>query len=80
MRPGSIYPIYVIGLFYICSIQNADTHFKQKATKQQKVQEKHLCFCLCPSSRENDLNNMVGIDDIRDQWHKGVRINYGRGD
>ncbi len=33
-------------------------------------QEKHLCFSLCPRSWENDLNNGVGIDDIRDQRHK----------
>ena len=32
--------------------------------------KKHLCFCLCPPSLENDLNNVVGIDDIRDQRHK----------
>ncbi len=38
-----------------------------KGKKQQMVfQDKHLFFCLCPPSLKNDLNNVPGIDDIKD--------------
>ncbi len=39
-----------------------------KAKKQQNVvfgKKISVCFCLCPPSWKNDLNN-VNIDDIRD--------------
>ena len=29
-------------------------------------QDKHLSFCLCPPCWKNDLNNVAGIDDIKD--------------
>ena len=35
-----------------------------------------MSFYLCPLSLKNDLNNVVGIDNIRDQWHKGWTINH----
>ncbi len=51
MRPRSIQPIYVVSLFCICSIHNADD-----------IILKHTC----PPCWENDLNNVIGIDNIKD--------------
>ncbi len=39
-----------------------------KAEKQQKV--RNILAILCPPSWKNDWNNVVDIDDIRDQRHK----------
>ncbi len=33
-------------------------------------QDKHLFFCLCPPSLKNYLNNVAGIDDVKDWRYK----------
>ena len=60
MRSHSIQPIYVVSLFCTCSIQNTDD-----IVQTHIFQDKHLSFCLCPPCWKNDLNIVVGIDDIK---------------
>ncbi len=70
MRSGSIYPIYVASLFSYALFKMLTTLLKHTFQNGGQDQEASV-YVLYLGSWQNDLNNVVGIDNIyRDQRHK----------
>ncbi len=52
--------------FYICSIQNADDVIETNISKWRPRERSSKRLVICPPSLKNDLNNVAGIDDVKD--------------